>query len=535
MNKSTFYEKIINNDRVKKYLPFVILMLSTLFILRYIIFLSVSYTTYDTLDTLLWANATYESGKLFDSDFYYACLLPFGGQLLMLPFVYIFGLSYKAHLIGMCLFALLFTFSMWFMVSSMGYSKIKAAIFVFIIHLITLLSFKFREIFWDHIIYYSLGLFFYYTGFGIIFKILKNNSKKAYILLGIWTLLCSTNGMQALLIYVFPIMGSALLYIITNNEEALLCKKHKALLYVFSVMAISALMGLFTSKILCRGVSQNYADIYGKFCYDFEWINNLKLLFMNYFRVFGVLDMEDEFLSLNGIINFVTIVFSLSIIIIPVIALFNYKLIKKTEVRLVLISYFVFCFLFIFVWVFGKISSAGWRLIPVIFMALSTSILVLYEFMNTKHVRVAAMFFAIILCAGYISYIRSASVNIKIENDKNVFFDIVEYLEKNNYTYGYSNLDYATPITVFSENKVKVRAISIKDNEFVPYCYQSNKNWYNTGNDENEKYFIFLFFNKYNDFDWSRYDIGDVHYLGGFVIVDLNKNIEMDMSKGFSY
>ena len=45
----------------------------------------------DCTDTLYWAKATYDSGKLINPDFSYACLLPFGGSLLMLLFLPLFG------------------------------------------------------------------------------------------------------------------------------------------------------------------------------------------------------------------------------------------------------------------------------------------------------------------------------------------------------------------------------------------------------------------------------------------------------------
>ena len=41
----------------------------------------------DCTDTIYWAKATFDSGKLISPDFSYACLLPFGGSLLMLLFL----------------------------------------------------------------------------------------------------------------------------------------------------------------------------------------------------------------------------------------------------------------------------------------------------------------------------------------------------------------------------------------------------------------------------------------------------------------
>ncbi|MBP7402385.1 MAG: hypothetical protein KBA30_07200, partial [Clostridia bacterium] len=37
----------------------------------------------DFTDTVLWAEATFRSGRLFDPEFYYAAAMPFGGQWLM--------------------------------------------------------------------------------------------------------------------------------------------------------------------------------------------------------------------------------------------------------------------------------------------------------------------------------------------------------------------------------------------------------------------------------------------------------------------
>ena len=61
----------------------------------------------DFTDTILWAEATFRSGKLFDPDFYYATAMPFGGQWLMIPFMALFGTGMAAHTAGMVLFALM--------------------------------------------------------------------------------------------------------------------------------------------------------------------------------------------------------------------------------------------------------------------------------------------------------------------------------------------------------------------------------------------------------------------------------------------
>ena len=45
----------------------------------------------DICDTLLWAENAYKSGRLLSPAYYYPYVIPFGGQLLMLPFIPVFG------------------------------------------------------------------------------------------------------------------------------------------------------------------------------------------------------------------------------------------------------------------------------------------------------------------------------------------------------------------------------------------------------------------------------------------------------------
>ena len=55
----------------------------------------------DCTDTLYWAKATYDSGKLINPDFSYACLLPFGGSLLMLLWeCWSFSFCSQHHCVG---------------------------------------------------------------------------------------------------------------------------------------------------------------------------------------------------------------------------------------------------------------------------------------------------------------------------------------------------------------------------------------------------------------------------------------------------
>lgn len=75
---------------------------------------------------------------------------------------------------------------------------------------------KLREIFWGHIIYYSLGILFLLVGLALAFSTLNAMeapgglfTRQALIPAAfslLWMFLCSTNGLQALTIFAFPLL-----------------------------------------------------------------------------------------------------------------------------------------------------------------------------------------------------------------------------------------------------------------------------------------------------------------------------------------
>ena len=66
----------------------------------------------DFTDTILWANASVESGKFYNPDYWYAYFLPFSGIPIMIPIVAVFGLTYFSHQLGMTVFLIIFAISL---------------------------------------------------------------------------------------------------------------------------------------------------------------------------------------------------------------------------------------------------------------------------------------------------------------------------------------------------------------------------------------------------------------------------------------
>lgn len=114
----------------------------------------------DYTDTLIWAEASLESGSIYNPDFWYAYVLPFGGSILMIPFLIMFGVSYTTQVLGMITFSLVFFAAMYGCMKQIGLDYEQRAITVGLSAILLSVSPTTRLIFWGHVIHYSFGLLF---------------------------------------------------------------------------------------------------------------------------------------------------------------------------------------------------------------------------------------------------------------------------------------------------------------------------------------------------------------------------------------
>lgn len=156
-------------------LPLALALPGIVTVLYYILGPSKGYFTADCADSLLWAKASVESGKLISDSFYYAAVLPFGGNLIFAPFIALFGYTFTAQAWGMATFAVLLIAAMYYMATGIGLSRSASAGFISVCLLVLSSGAKLREIVWEHIFYYNLGILFFCLGFGLVLRILKED------------------------------------------------------------------------------------------------------------------------------------------------------------------------------------------------------------------------------------------------------------------------------------------------------------------------------------------------------------------------
>ena len=147
-------------------------------LLYYVIGPAAGHMTSDCTDSLRWAQASWLSGRLISDNFSYAALLPFGGNQIFWPFLALFGYGLKAQIWGLAVFVLLFAAALYYFARGFDLSRPASAGLVSVTLLILSSSEKLREILWEHIFYYGLGLLFFCVGFGLTLRILRRDRVK---------------------------------------------------------------------------------------------------------------------------------------------------------------------------------------------------------------------------------------------------------------------------------------------------------------------------------------------------------------------
>lgn len=495
---SSFYQTL-------KLLAFMSGIITLFVVLFYIIFVSDGYYHADCSDTITWAQAMVDGKTIMNPDFSYACLMPFGGNLIMAPFVAIFGFGMKAQLIGMALFAILFAFALTYLCKSMNFSYTWCSVATCVLFLILSGSEKLREIFWHHIIYYSLGVLFIMIGMALVITILNSTEfhKRHYIILYVWTMLCSTNGSQALTIYVLPVLAAVIAERFFDFTTPLKDKKNIKSGIVATTLIVSTITGILLGKILNGNIVAGYQNGYSGFDSKDVWLDNFLSIIPQMFTLFGITTPETEIFSLAGVITLIKIILILIIMTVPVIMLIMYKKFESKSYRLMILMHTILSVLLTLGWVFGELNSACWRLSPMLATATILCVMFVKWLIDNKtFMRLSAIVIIplTIVLMSITSELYTCYSNG--QSDANKRLELVsEYLEEKNLEYGYATFWNANSITLMTDSDVKVRCIREDDGVLRPRMYQTNINWYKDNSYDN--YFLLLTVGEYNAYSLS--------------------------------
>ncbi len=494
---------IFSRKGIKIWMPILVMIHVFGVIAYYVWFPSRGYFHSDSTDTIMWAQASFESGKLFDPEFVYACLLPFGGYLLMLPFMGIFGMSMTTHVIGMLLFLILFSVGIIFMTRKMNWSLPWTAVMFTGILLTVSISEKLREIFWGHIIYYSLGILFIFIGLGLYFKILqlhddktlKNSKRKTVIymlLFFVWSFLCASNQIMSLTIFTIPVMGAIILERLLDFKTEIFSKENRFYAVIAGGMAAFSAAGYFIAEKLSTDINAYYEEGYSNFSDQSTWLENFQRFPLSWLTLLGVTAQKGEaILSVEGITNLILIVSALVLLFIPVIGLFLYPKIKDKFTRIIILVHWIAFALIMMGFTFGLLSAANWRLSPIVCTSVMATVAICkWIFENTEVKRLGVIMLIPQFCVCLLADSTICSMPVDYGQDQGMYA-LCEFIEENDLNYGYATFWNANVLTVVSDERVKVRSIRLNEGKISKYVYQSKSSWYEDIPNQ-EKYFILL-------------------------------------------
>ena len=458
----------------------------------------------DYTDSIYWANATLESGKVFDPDFVYAGLLPFSANLWLMPLILMFGVSMTAQKIGMIIYMLLLVAAIYFMCRGFKWSISLTATAVSAMLLLLSGSDKLREMMWGHVIYYSLALLLLFTGIGVaarISEIKTNPSVKQWVLCILGALLfvgTVTNGLQLIALVTLPCMGVLFVEMFFDPARKLMHKDNVPnIVILLSVVGCTA-VGMLLLKLMQGDIVARYAGAYTYIVPAENWMNNFLDLPRKWFTLFGVEYAEKmKMLEVESIKMIIMTAVGLLIAVIPVVGLCNYRKITDKGVRAILVAHFAVSAVIIFGYVCGTLGDRNWRLLPMMGTAIMASLATAKHFISLDvrislvPRRLAALILAVLICGSCINLISMANMPADHgrKNDQHL---LLAELESRDLEYGYASFWYSQAITILSDSRVKTRmVIADKDEGVTTDYYQNSFRWYED-QEGVDRYFVLL-------------------------------------------
>ncbi len=548
MNSDNQITKNRKNDSIYKILAFfkkhwisalsvVLAILSLGICLYYIVCLSKGDFHSDCTDSLYWANATVESGKVFDENFRYAAMLPFSASLWFIPIIKLFGVTMRAQIIGMSVFLVLFTTAIWFMCRSMNWSVRATCSMISALLLILSGSEKLREIMWGHVIYYSLALLIICVGTGLVFRFEKHfaglvssaKKKKSIagaVIFGALTALLfagnATNGFQMIAIATVPVLAGIFAERFFDGRQKLFSSSSIPAAVMILTVIVSTLCGLVILKLLKGEKAAGYTSVYSMFSGISDWYGNFTKLFSQFPELIGIsIKKSDRMISKEAIVYLIRLAGMLVITVIPLVGLFGYKKLHDKGTRFVLWVHLSLTAVILFGYICGRISNANWRLTPIIGSSVMATVAIFREWLdgifpkkstdeaennekcNEKRVclRLGVILSAVIVMFGAVNFNEIRKMPRDYEHPLEA---VANDLEAHGLEYGYATFWRSQALTMLSDSKVRVRETLVKSDGVITDYYQSSRLWYED-QPGIDKYFIMLSDDEFNTVGDSEY------------------------------
>ncbi|OHE40853.1 MAG: hypothetical protein A2Y16_02875 [Tenericutes bacterium GWF2_57_13] len=491
----------------------------------------------DSTDTIFWAEASYVSGLIFNPDFTYAAMLPIGGNLLMQIWMPFYGVSLTTHALGMFSFLIVLAGAMVFFFRSWRFSWTETFLWTGTILLILSCSEKMREMFWGHVIYYSIYVVFLLVGFGLLARLAASGPAKTIknlillFLVFLFAVFVALDGLQLIFIVVVPIAAAIVLERWLDFKKPLFAKANIPTAIVLGVIAVGVLVGLVVLAAWKGDQRAGYADAWYGLTPINTWMEHLLAIPVHWITLLGGSVPTDPTQTFVIAENFASLGFALFIAVFPLCAPLLYGKSKDPLFKVFVLQHFLLSTLILLAVVFGSLGAANWRWIPVIASALFLSVLTVREIATRFEAkRVVPVFAALLFIFAALNGYEMNQMDADYGQD-NLNHRIAAELESRGLTYGYADFWISQAVTVISGGDVKVRSINVNIEEgVIPYYYQSAFSWFED-QEGVEEYFLIL-----NSSDYNKLHVSDMYAeiqpnwvetisFEGYYIIIFNQNV----------
>ena len=465
---------------------FVLFALAATVVLRWLwsdVFLAECHS--DTVDTLFAAAASRDAGAIASPTFHYPYFIPFGGSMLVLPFLPLFGTGIATLRCGMTVFLLLFVLAAVALFRSLKWNRATCWLAVALVLTVASATPKMREICFGHVLFYSLGTLFFFWGLAIAPDPAEEEAttrrermlrKALFFFCMAWAASC---GKPLLLYAVVPVIGAWILVRCADPRPFSKSRDGSALL----PSVLGAGVGLTVFLLLSRNLLPiEYAGPYELFSPPSQWWDNLGKLPERWISLLCPIDKEPvPIASGAGLPVAGQIALALLLAFAPILGLVRIWTFSRKE-KMLLAGHWILVAEVLFYWVFGSVSDANWRLCPVALSSVASTACVVKNLLCSETVfgrRAAATMAVFIAAVCILGNLRTSLLpgNGVIWRDRDSLIPLLETIGVQD---GYcTDFWFCNVTTAISGNRFRLRDVWTDDEGgWKPSSYLVDDRWY---------------------------------------------------------
>ncbi len=277
------------------------------------------YDLYDYFEGVFWAEASLRSHALLHPSYIYYYAVPFGSNLLMAPFVKLFGISYAANEAGMLVFFLLYLLALAYLARTLFPERAQRALFC---ALTSMFVFTYAgDNLLHHLLFYGIGLVCFLAELAAVIRILRKEAvRRNGVILGICCLLASVNGIASAALSTIPVFMGCVLVLYRNGSLSENGKRRQNAALLLPMPLITGAGLLIKKLVVSHAVTR---DLYQqRFVLDGadDVVRHItQHLLTGYLKLFYYDTKEKVFLfSTRGVLFLIRLLFAVLVVAVPV-------------------------------------------------------------------------------------------------------------------------------------------------------------------------------------------------------------------------